>query len=75
MEPISLQIKMSQKELQKGNIEDALGKLQDIKELAPHCLAEIRRFIEDYKKNENKEVAVNDFLPAEDVVKAIKYSM
>lgn len=27
------------------------------------------------KKNENKEVAVNDFLPAEDAIKAIKYSM
>jgi inorganic pyrophosphatase len=27
------------------------------------------------KKNENKEVAVNDFLPAEDAVDAIKYSM
>ncbi|KAF9606379.1 hypothetical protein IFM89_025068 [Coptis chinensis] len=42
---------------------------QDIKEFAPHRLAEI------HKKNDNKEVAVNDFLPAEDVVKAIKYSM
>jgi inorganic pyrophosphatase len=27
------------------------------------------------KKNENKEVAVNDFLPAEDAINAIKYSM
>lgn len=27
------------------------------------------------KKNENKEVAVNDFLPAEDAIKAIKHSM
>ncbi|PKA59389.1 Soluble inorganic pyrophosphatase [Apostasia shenzhenica] len=47
----------------------------DIKDLAPHRLAEIRRFFEDYKKNENKEVAVNDFLPAADAVKAIQYSM
>ncbi|XP_073103611.1 soluble inorganic pyrophosphatase isoform X6 [Elaeis guineensis] len=48
---------------------------KDIKDLPPHRLAEIRRFFEDYKKNENKEVAVNDFLPAEDAIKAIKYSM
>lgn len=27
------------------------------------------------KKNENKEVAVNDFLPADAAVKAIEYSM
>jgi hypothetical protein len=27
------------------------------------------------KKNENKEVAVNDFLPAEDAIKAIEHSM
>lgn len=48
---------------------------KDIKEIPPHRLAEIRRFFEDYKKNENKEVAVNDFLPADAAVEAIKYSM
>ncbi|KAK1265413.1 Soluble inorganic pyrophosphatase [Acorus gramineus] len=47
----------------------------DIKDLPPHRLAEIRRFFEDYKKNENKEVAVNDFLPANAACDAIKYSM
>ncbi|KAG6769450.1 hypothetical protein POTOM_025086 [Populus tomentosa] len=47
----------------------------DIKELPPHRLAEIRRFFEDYKKNENKEVAVNDFLPASDAYDAIQHSM
>ncbi|XP_042478555.1 soluble inorganic pyrophosphatase 4-like [Macadamia integrifolia] len=47
----------------------------DIKELAPHRLAEIRRFFEDYKKNENKEVAVNDFLPAKTAYEAIQHSM
>ncbi|KAF8395074.1 hypothetical protein HHK36_019014 [Tetracentron sinense] len=47
----------------------------DIKELPPHRLAEIRRFFEDYKKNENKEVAVNDFLPAAPAYEAIQHSM
>ncbi|XP_021273825.1 soluble inorganic pyrophosphatase-like isoform X2 [Herrania umbratica] len=47
----------------------------DIKQLPPHRLAEIRRFFEDYKKNENKHVDVEDFLPAETAIQAIKYSM
>ncbi|KAH9731179.1 Soluble inorganic pyrophosphatase 1 [Citrus sinensis] len=47
----------------------------DIKELPPHRLTEIRRFFEDYKKNENKKVAVNEFLPTSTAVEAIQYSM
>ncbi|KAH9784056.1 Soluble inorganic pyrophosphatase 1 [Citrus sinensis] len=47
----------------------------DIKQLPPHRLMEIRRFFEDYKKNENKEVAVNEFLPPQTAFDAIQYSM
>ncbi|KAG0483550.1 hypothetical protein HPP92_011634 [Vanilla planifolia] len=47
----------------------------DLKELSPHRLNEIRRFFEDYKKNENKEVAVNDFLPASTAHEAIQHSI
>ncbi|KAL9245454.1 hypothetical protein vseg_019107 [Gypsophila vaccaria] len=47
----------------------------NIKELPPHRLAEIRRFFEDYKKNENKEVAVNDFLPKDSAYEAIQHSI
>ncbi|KAK9154241.1 hypothetical protein Sjap_001721 [Stephania japonica] len=47
----------------------------DIKELPPHRLAEIRRFFEEYKKNENKEVEVDDFLPASIAYKAVEHSM
>ncbi|XP_062205705.1 soluble inorganic pyrophosphatase 1-like [Phragmites australis] len=49
--------------------------LTDLKELSPHRLNEIRRFFEDYKKNENKEVAVNEFLPPITALEAIQYSM
>ncbi|KAF2290754.1 hypothetical protein GH714_015320 [Hevea brasiliensis] len=62
----------------------------DIKDLPPHRLAEIRRFLRTVstqmnsvvwvvfghdKKNENKKVAVEDFLPAEAAIDAINYSM
>ncbi|KAJ1703194.1 hypothetical protein LUZ63_002973 [Rhynchospora breviuscula] len=47
----------------------------DLSELSPHRLQEIRRFFEDYKKNENKEVAVNEFLPSTTAREAIQYSM
>ncbi|MCD7446557.1 Soluble inorganic pyrophosphatase 4 [Datura stramonium] len=47
----------------------------DIKDLPPHRLAEIRCFFEEYKKNENKEVAVNDFLPPSEAFEAVKQSM
>uniref|UniRef100_K4AFC5 inorganic diphosphatase n=1 Tax=Setaria italica TaxID=4555 RepID=K4AFC5_SETIT len=49
--------------------------LTDLKELSPHRLNEIRRFFEDYKKNENKEVAVNEFLPPTTALEAIQHSM
>ncbi|XP_044504232.1 soluble inorganic pyrophosphatase 1-like isoform X1 [Mangifera indica] len=47
----------------------------DIKELPPHRLTEIRRFFEDYKKNENKKVAVDEFLPSSTAIEAIQHSM
>ncbi|QHO16366.1 Soluble inorganic pyrophosphatase [Arachis hypogaea] len=47
----------------------------DFKELPPHRLTEIKRFFEDYKKNENKEVAVNEFLPAATAFEAVQSSM
>ena len=43
----------------------------DISQLPPHRLAEIKRFFEDYKKNEHKEVKVDDILGAEAARKAV----
>ncbi|KAL8196322.1 hypothetical protein R6Q57_025322 [Mikania cordata] len=47
----------------------------DIQQLPPHRLSEIRRFFEDYKKNEHKEVAVDEFLPSKTAFDAIQHSM
>lgn len=46
-----------------------------IQELPPHRLDELRRFFEDYKKLENKEVLVQDFLGPEDAVEAVRHCM
>lgn len=43
--------------------------------LPPHRLAELRRFFEDYKKLEHKEVLVQDFLGPEEAMDAIRHSM
>jgi inorganic pyrophosphatase len=47
----------------------------DISELPQHRLAEIRRFFEDYKKNENKVVVVDEFMGVEDARRIICESM
>ncbi len=49
--------------------------INDIAELPPHTLIEIRRFFEDYKKLENKEVIVENFLGREEAYDIIKRSI
>lgn len=44
---------------------------KDISDLPQHRLAEIRRFFEDYKKNENKIVQVDEFLGVVDAQRII----
>jgi inorganic pyrophosphatase len=47
----------------------------DISQLPQHRLMEIKRFFEDYKKNEHKEVLVDEFLGAEEARKSVRDSL
>jgi len=47
----------------------------DISELAAHRLLEIRRFFEDYKKNENKTVKVDEIHGAEEAMQVVQAAM
>ncbi|OKL40982.1 inorganic diphosphatase [Pontibacter flavimaris] len=49
--------------------------INDISELPPHTLLEMRRFFEDYKKLENKEVIVEQFLGREHAYRIIQESI
>ena len=49
--------------------------INDIKELPPHTSVELKRFFEDYKKLEHKEVVVHEFLGKEDAYNIIKESI
>lgn len=47
----------------------------DISELPPHTLLELRSFFEDYKKLENKEVVVEEFQDKKIAMEVIKQSI
>jgi inorganic pyrophosphatase len=49
--------------------------INDINELPPHTVVELRRFFEDYKKLEQKEVLVKDFLGKEKAYLIIEESI
>lgn len=55
--------------------DQSVNYINDIDDLPPHLMKEVHRFFEDYKKLENKEVHVEDFLGKEDAMRIIKESI
>jgi inorganic pyrophosphatase len=49
-----------------------LDSYQQVEELPPHKLAVLRRLFEDYKAPEDKEVVVEDILPAEAALRVVE---
>ena len=55
--------------------DQSVNYINDIDDLPPHLMKEVHRFFEDYKKLENKEVKVEDFLGKEDAMRIIRESV
>lgn len=53
----------------------AVNYINDIDELPPHTVVELKRFFEDYKKLEHKHVIVEQFLNKEEAYKIINDSL
>jgi len=49
--------------------------INDLSELPPHTLVELKRFFEDYKMLEHKNVIVEQFISKEEAYKIILESM
>jgi len=53
----------------------SVNHMNDISELPPHFIKELRNFFEDYKKLENKEVVIEDFQNRETAIQIVEKSI
>ena len=53
----------------------SLNHIEDIDEIPVHTINQVRRFFEDYKKLEHKEVVVEDFLRKDEAFRIIRESI
>ena len=58
-----------------ANNDMAVNYVNDISDLPPHTVVELKRFFEDYKKLENKEVVVENFLGKKEAYKSVEESI
>jgi inorganic pyrophosphatase len=58
-----------------ANNDMSVNYIDDINELPPHTVVELRRFFEDYKKLENKHVVVNHLLGKEKAFEIVNDSI
>ena len=58
-----------------ANNDMAVNYINDIHELPPHTVVELKRFFEDYKKLEHKEVVVEEFFGKDAAYKSVMDSI
>lgn len=53
----------------------SVGHFNNVNDLPPYLLSELRHFFENYKTLENKKVVINEFLPREEAFRIVDASL